>query len=590
MSALSRIGFHFILFVTGLLNETGHERVYPVDIARRTRFIQAAQALGLTPDEAREFLRTPVRCGPTRDPGPLSKPKTDTRNAIAVGLCSLSHTSRGRAVTRPAYGRDSNCAGIHGHIPQCGGEEDVRLDPGRAISRTPRMCTVTDPMSRAITDGATGSRGTTGHPGWAIFAHSLLRIASSADGVLVGLFLAGLSRENRGIQAALAGLLGATAYGAELIASTPLGLAADVFPARGLMPLGALTSALGTRLFTATVSAPIFFVSRALLGLGVAAVTPPLLGFLAQSTRRESRQRARVMSFFELSMLAGIALGGLVGSQLWTHLGSRAFGAVALLEASCALLLFLAVRQTREPPAAHALRGLREVLRHPLVRRLAPSWVLVNAVVGLWLGPTLTFLLTEPPRSGQYLDGLFAQVPGHIGWLMLSYTAVFGVGVSLWSIVLPKIRPIAALRVSLYAMLGASLALYAVNHSTAWGSTDRSMLLAVTALLVMIESGFTPAALSLLAHSLEAVPAKGAAMGIYSTLLGLGAVAGSLLAAALGTAWQVDGLLVGTVMIAGGALLFLRRVPPQASAPPKGPEPANGPHSADGSQPGTYVE
>ena len=101
MSASSRIGFHFILFVTGLLNETGHERVYPVDIARRTRFIKAAQALGLTPDEAREFLRTPVRCGPTRDPGPLSKPKTDTRNAIAVGLCSLSHTSRGRAVTRP---------------------------------------------------------------------------------------------------------------------------------------------------------------------------------------------------------------------------------------------------------------------------------------------------------------------------------------------------------------------------------------------------------------------------------------------------------------------------------------------------------
>ena len=62
MSASSRRGFHFILFVTGLLNETGHERVYPVDIARRTRFIQAAQALGLTPDEARELLRTPVRC------------------------------------------------------------------------------------------------------------------------------------------------------------------------------------------------------------------------------------------------------------------------------------------------------------------------------------------------------------------------------------------------------------------------------------------------------------------------------------------------------------------------------------------------
>jgi MFS family permease len=393
----------------------------------------------------------------------------------------------------------------------------------------------------------------------------VIRIASSADGVLVGLFLAGLSRENRSIQAALAGLLGATAYGAELVASTPLGLAADAFPARTLMPLGALMSALGTRLFAATVSAPVFFVSRALQGLGVAAVTPPLLGFLAQSTRGEPRQRARVMSFFELSMLAGIALGGVVGSQLWTHLGSRAFGAVALLEAACALLLFLAVPRTQEPAGAQALRGLRDVLRHRLVRGLAPSWVLVNAVVGLWLGPTLTYLLTESPRSDQYLDGLFAQVPGHIGWLLLGYTAVFGVGVSLWSVVLPRIRPIAALRVSLYAMFAASLALYAINHSASWSTADRSMLLALMALFVMIESGFTPAALSLLAQSLEAVPAKGAAMGIYSTLLGLGAVAGSLLAAALATAWQVDGLLLGTVMIAAGALLLLRRVPDGAA-------------------------
>ncbi|MGH8148734.1 MAG: MFS transporter [Steroidobacteraceae bacterium] len=430
--------------------------------------------------------------------------------------------------------------------------------------------------------------------GWAIFAHSLLRIASGADGVLVGIFLAGLSRENRSVQAGLAGLLGATAYGAELVASTPLGMASDVFAGRGLMPLGALTSALGTRLFTLTVSAPVFFLSRALQGLGVAAVTPPLLGWLAQSTQREPRRRSSAMSFFELSMLAGLALGGLVGSQLWAHLGRRAFSVVALLDVACAALLLWAVRHSLQPaawqltpqctdsgppPGREPSRrwsavprvpgGLRETLRHPLVRQLAASWVCVNAVIGLWLGPTLTFLLTEPPRSGQYLDGLFAHAPTHVGWLLLGYTAVFAAGVSLWSLVLPRIRPLAALRISLYAMLGATLALYVVNHAAAWGSAGRSTLLGVLAVLVMVESGFTPAALSMLAHSLEAVSGKGAAMGIYSTLLGVGAVAGSLLAGVLGTAWQVDGLLLGTAIVAGAALLFLKRVSPQAAGPPE---------------------
>jgi MFS family permease len=397
--------------------------------------------------------------------------------------------------------------------------------------------------------------------GWAIVAHALLRIASGADAVLVGLFLADLSRGNRNIQVGVVGLLGASAYGAELVASTPLGIVADVFPARYLMPLGALTSAVGTRLFAVTLSVPVFFVSRLLQGVGVAAVTPPLLGYLAEITRGAPQLRARAMSLFELSMLAALALGGIAGSQSWLRLGPRAFSAVALLDALCAVLLLLVVRRPRESRPSKALRGLREVLHQPTVRRLAPSWLCVNAVVGLWLGPTLTFLLTEPPRSGQYLDGLFAHTPGDVGWLLLGYAAVFGVGVMLWSRILPRTSPMAVLRISLYAMLAASLALYALNHSATWGSAARALLLGATGVLVLVESGFTPAALSLLAQSLEAVSAKGAAMGIYSTLLGIGAVVGSLLAAALGEAAELDGLLAGTVVIACAALLFLRRVP-----------------------------
>lgn len=359
-------------------------------------------------------------------------------------------------------------------------------------------------------------------------------------------------------------MLGAIAYGSELAASLPLGLASDLLPGRLLMPLGALASGLGTGMLPFAAGTPGLIASRVLHGLGVAGVTPPLLGMLAQLTARDPARRARVMSFFELSLLSGLGLGGVVASQSWARFGTPAFGLVALLDAVCAILLFIASRRVPARRTAAALAGLREVLRHPSVRRIAPSWLCVNAVIGLWLGPTLTFLLLEPPRSGQYLDGLYAHAPQRIGWLLLGYTVVFGVGVSLWSIILPKLRPRLALASSLVAMLGATLALYAINHSGHSGGDTRAALLGVTAVLVVIESGFTPAALSLLAGSLEVVSAKGAAMGIYSVLLGLGAVIGSLLAGVLGALWQIDGLLLGTLLMALAALFTVRLVSPRS--------------------------
>ena len=49
-------------------------------------------------------------------------------------------------------------------------------------------------------------------------------------------------------------------------------------------------------------------------------------------------------------------------------------------------------------------------------------------------------------------------------------------------------------------------------------------------------------------------------MGLYSVLLSLGAIGGSLLAGALGKLFAVDGLLLGTVMMAVCALILLHNV------------------------------
>jgi hypothetical protein len=53
-------------------------------------------------------------------------------------------------------------------------------------------------------------------------------------------------------------------------------------------------------------------------------------------------------------------------------------------------------------------------------------------------------------------------------------------------------------------------------------------------------------------------------MGIYSVLLSVGAIGGSLLAAVLGNRYAVDGLIYGTLAMAVLALFLVRRLEPTA--------------------------
>jgi MFS family permease len=396
--------------------------------------------------------------------------------------------------------------------------------------------------------------------GITIAAHAILRIASSASGVLIGIYLAKLSGHGFPVDAGLLGIFGAVSFAAELIASIPFGMASDAISPRWLMVSGALIGAFAVQLFALSAHVEVFLLSRALEGIGVAAVTPPLLAYLAESTIHDSSLRARIMSFFELSLLAGLALGGLMASQLWRRFDIHAFSYVAIAYLVCAMLLFLGAKGSRSHGSHAAWQGLVLAIKDPSVRSLAPVWLCVNAVVGLWLGPVLPFLLTQRPSSPQYLDGIFANNPTHVGWLLLGYSIVFGVGVFGWSFLLPRIQIRLAMRICLLAMLPVCLGLLAINHSTNMAPAVRWLVIGVTALLIMIESGFTPAALAWLAQSLGVGTGKGAAMGLYSVLLSLGAIGGSLLAGALGKLFAVDGLLLGTVMMAVCALILLHNV------------------------------
>jgi len=394
----------------------------------------------------------------------------------------------------------------------------------------------------------------------ALAGNALQRIASGASAVLIGLYLADLANHGATIGAAMVGTLGAVSFAAELAGAVPLGIASDAVAPRALMVAGSLLGAVAAQLFGMTGLVSIFFLSRAMEGLGAAAVTPPLLAHLTDVTDQNAGLRAKAMSYFELSLLAGLALGGLAGGELWRRAGTESFALVAVMYVLSAALLYFGAEGSQSHGKNQAIAGFFRALRQPSLQRLAPVWLCVNTIVGLWLGPTLIFLLTHNPQSRQFLDGVLADHPGRVGWVLLAYSVVFGVGVTVWSFVLPGLTKASALRITLLAMLLVCGEFFWLNHTTA--ESAHWIIGALIAISIMVESGFTPAALALLADAIGAQAGRGAAMGIYSVLLSLGAIAGSLMAAALGAKLAVDGLILGTLALAMIALFLVRRLEP----------------------------
>src|SRR5258708_28710768 len=370
-----------------------------------------------------------------------------------------------------------------------------------------------------------------------------MRIAGGASGVLAGLYLADLANHGAQVDAALVGTLGAMSFGAELVFAVPTGMLSDAMAPRALMTGGALLGAIATQMFGMSGWVSIFFLSRAIEGLGAAGGAPPLLAHITDVTERDPALRARAMSYFELSLLAGLAAGGLVGAQLWHIFHTSAFATVASVYLLSAGLLYFGAAGSRGHGGHAALAGFWRALHQPSLRRLAPVWLCVNAIVGLWLGPTLTFLLTQKARSGQFLAGIFADQPERVGWLLLGYSLVFGAGVSGWSIILPRMPILRVLRINLVAMFSVCVGRFLLNRSAGQSHAPRSAIGVASALCVMVESGFTPAALSLLAGAIGAQAGRGAAMGIYSVLLSMGAIGGALVAAPFSPRFAVDGLL-----------------------------------------------
>ena len=303
-------------------------------------------------------------------------------------------------------------------------------------------------------------------------------------------------------------------------------------------------------------------IGRIIEGFSTASSAPSTLSYLSFATSGAPSLRGRVMAFYEMATVVGIGGGFVAGAIVWDRLGHTAFIAVSVIYVA-SLALFVRIRGTSAgAPRGRGLEAhaLISVLRRPRMLRFAPAWLCVNTIVGVW-GTHSAFQLTGEEQSGQYLAGGFTGTSLGAGFAF--FTIAFMLGVYLWGLVIGTRRKSSIMLLTLSGIYVICLSLFVVNHIGQTGGFGLGAFTVLFGVGVVVASGFTPAALAYLADlSEEAVHQRGAAMGLYSVMLGLGQLLGGALGGPFADVGGVDGLILLTAIlgtIALGTLVALRR-------------------------------
>ncbi len=402
-----------------------------------------------------------------------------------------------------------------------------------------------------------------------LIAVLVLRTASGAMGVLVGLYLKAL-----GVSGTVVGLFSASFYAMELIASPVFGAWSDRYGRKLFMMLGPIFGGVAVLITSVTSHIPLLLFTRLLEGLSTASSVPSTLSYISDASDVSARLRGRVVSLFEIATIGGLALGGVVGGILWDRFGHVGFALDSLVY-GVSLLIFVwgvsAVHETAH--AAHGHSGLRDyarLFRDPHLLSFAPAWLAVNAILGVWLN-LLPFLMSgaRRPGGGQNLMGGFSGTS--IGGILAVLIFIFAAGILFWGFTFTRFS---RTRVMLFSSMGlfiTAAAVYGLNHVPRDLGLAMLPLLVLLAVGILIQSGFTPAALGYLADlSRRFARDRGMIMGLYSVLLALGQSIGAALGGRFADWRGVDGILVLTVIlgvVSVVCVLILGNLPDEMPAP-----------------------
>lgn len=364
-------------------------------------------------------------------------------------------------------------------------------------------------------------------------------------GVMVGFYLRYL--HDTGIQDATpltVALFAVAFFATELVGAPIFGALSDRLGRKRFMILGPLFGAAAVQITAMTAALPLLLITRLLEGLSTASSLPATLSYISNATSHNLVARGRAVSLWEITTIGGLALGFRIGGTLWDGFGPEGFSGVAIVYLVSAAVFYWGMRhQPRATPAEPSEgRRLIQVLRQDDILRFAPAWVAFSAIVGLWLNH-LPYQLSGAVRyPSQNLIGGFSGETA--GTMLAGYALLFSLGVFLWGLAFARMRRVIVMLIANVGVFIATLASYGINHVPLHTRGFVIGLLIVFVAGVMLESGFTPAALGYLADiSEDHLEDRGAIMGLYSVLLGIGQLIGGGLGGPFAQHWGMDGVI-----------------------------------------------
>jgi MFS family permease len=400
-----------------------------------------------------------------------------------------------------------------------------------------------------------------------LFGTFTLRFSTGLTGALLTYHLAHFERVGGvRVEPGTIGLFAALFYLAELVMSPVFGVLSDRFGHHRMMELGPLFGLVAVVLTGLATSIPVLAGTRILEGLSTAASVPSILGFIAMATAGDELARGRASARFEGATLAGLGFGIVLAGLLIDAFGVNAFFINAGIYAISFLIYRYGVkfredlRAMRRADHGGFQRYIR-ILRSSHVWLLAPTWIAINAALGLWTNQSL-FQLTQKPSPGfanQYLMGHF--VPTEISIGLAIGLLVFFAGLVFWGDRFKRYRRTSIIFFGILGGLAVIGAAAVINHSEDLPGMARALPGVVVIGGLFVLAGATPAALGLLADVSEAYPDdRGAIMGLYSVFLAIGQIGGSLIGGEAARIAGIDGLLVGTLLLLVIALIPLARL------------------------------
>ena len=402
---------------------------------------------------------------------------------------------------------------------------------------------------------------------WAVLGGTFtLRFSTGLTGAMLAFYLADLPQHGGPeVSGTVIGIFTATFFAAELIMSPVFGLLSDRLGHHRVMLFGPIFGGIAVILTGLTTNLLILGGTRFLEGLSTAASVPSILGYIALATAGNELLRGQAAARFEGATLAGLGVGIIVAPKLFEAIGPNAFYLNAVLYGLSFLIYWLGVKDPageREAVEGEHVGFNRygALIRSSHVLLLAPTWIAINASIGLWMSQSLfQFAKANPAFPDQLLMQGFSA--NEITLAAVAIAVVFGAGLLYWG---NRFKNLRRTTIIAYGIAGGGALVLAgmlVNHSATLPVAVALAGIAVAGFGLFVLAGATPAALGLLADISERFPRdRGAIMGLYSVFLAIGQITGALIGGVAADLRGIDGMLIATAGLLLVALIPLSRL------------------------------